>query len=335
MKIAVLMGGCSGERNVSFTSGRSVYNALKSNGHEVLAIDPALGENCVIDIQNMDIPNEIPSDDELKSLNPANYIDCLNSEIFQSIDKVFNLVHGKWGEDGHLQALMDMKKISYVGSKMRACAVSMDKINTKILFEAVGITTPKWAAVSKKANLDEELFREIRSELGKKVVIKPYDQGSALGMSIIETSSFEEFENAVKLTHNYSEIALIEEYISGRELTVAVIDDTVYPIVEIKPKEGFYDYKNKYTGGSTEYICPADLPSDVADFTMNLADSANSIVGCRHFSRVDFRLSDDFVPYCLEINTVPGFTGLSLLPKATAAGGLNFNDLCEKLIELA
>lgn len=335
MKIAVLMGGMSGERNVSFTGGKAIYNALLRKGNEVIAVDPALGVDCIIDINSLDIKNEIPSEEELSKFHTKNYIDCINSKIFDDIDCVFNLVHGKWGEDGHLQALLELRGIPYTGSNIRSSALSMDKIQSKMIFSAGGITTPLWTSIKISQADDYELLAEIRKELGSKLVIKPYDQGSALGLTIVYDGNLDDISNGIKKVESTSNMALIEEYIPGREITVAVIDNKAYPIIEIKPHEGYYDYKNKYTKGQTEYICPAEISNDIEDFILNLAAGASQLLGCKDFCRVDFRLDPDGIPQCLEVNTIPGFTELSLLPMAAKAGGLEFDELCQLLIDLA
>lgn len=334
MNIAVLMGGLSGERNVSFTGGKAIFNALVRKGHNVIAIDPALGKDCVIDINKLEIKNEIPNDEELSKFPLKNYIECISSDSFNNIDCVFNLVHGKWGEDGHLQALLDLRGLKYTGSEIRASALSMDKNQSKMIFMAGGIETAEWDLIDTN-EIDLEHISNIQARLGKNLVVKPYDQGSALGLSILKQATTYDVEIAVKKIAHISRFALIERYIAGRELTVAVIDGKVYPVIEIKPKEGFYDYKNKYTKGQTEYICPADLSDDIADYTQNTALLAADLLGCRDYCRVDFRLSEDNVPFCLEVNTIPGFTELSLLPMAARQGGIEFDDLCELLINLA
>lgn len=335
MKIAVLMGGMSGERNVSFSGGKAIYNALKRKGYEVIAIDPALGVDCIIDINSLEIKNEIPSEEELSKFYTKNYIDCINSDIFNDVDCVFNLVHGKWGEDGHLQGLLELRGIPYTGSNIRASALSMDKIQSKMIFSAGGITTPQWTSVKIEDADDYDLLTDVRKHLGNKLVIKPYDQGSALGLTIVKDGNLDEISEGVKKVQSTSNMALIEQYIPGREITVAVIDDKAYPIIEIRPKEGYYDYKNKYTKGQTEYICPAELSNDIEDFVLNLAAGASQLLGCKDFCRVDFRLDPDGIPHCLEVNTIPGFTELSLLPMAAKAGGLEFDELCQLLIDLA
>ena len=204
-----------------------------------------------------------------------------------------------------------------------------------MIFSAGGIQTPEWTSINISDANNYEVLEEIRKYLGEKLVIKPYDQGSALGLTIVNDGNLDDISNGIKKVHPISNVALIERYIKGRELTVAVINKKAYPIIEIKPKEGFYDYKNKYTKGQTEYICPADLSQDIEDFVLNLALDASNLLDCRDFSRIDFRLDTDGVPYCLEANTIPGFTELSLLPMAAKAGGIEFDDLCQLLVNLA
>jgi D-alanine-D-alanine ligase len=335
MKIIVLMGGCSGERNVSLASGKAVFSALKSLGHEVMAVDPSLGENGKIDIENMEIDNRFPTDSELAELDSRKIIDCINSEIFDDVDMAFNMLHGKWGEDGHVQSLLSMRGIKQTGSSQRACAVAMDKIMTKYLLSSGGVHTPEWASISPDQFEDYDVIKDIRKELGNKLVIKPYDQGSALGMTIIEGTNLDDISDALKLAGKYTDTVLVEKFIAGREITVSVIEGEAYPIVEIKPHEGFYDYTNKYTKGKTEYICPADIDEHLGEFIRDQALTAHHLLGCKGFSRVDFRLDQDGGVYCLELNTVPGFTELSLLPMAARAGGLEFPELCQKLINIA
>lgn len=335
MNIIVLMGGISGERNVSLSGGKSIFSSLKSLGHEVTAVDPALGKECIIDIENMLIPNEIPKEDELSKFETNNFIASISNTVFDKCDVVFNLVHGKWGEDGTLQALLDLKGVKYTGSGIRASSIAMNKIHSKMLFQAGGILTPEWAHFGKSEIEDYEKIQDVRDEFKGKLVIKPADQGSALGLTIIKDGNLDDIqkglEKASKLTNNI----LVEEFIEGRELTATLINDEAYPLIEIIPHEGFYDYKNKYTSGNTDYICPADIDENVADFIINTADMANRLIGAKSFSRVDFRLNDDMQPFCLEVNTIPGFTSTSLVPMAAKVAGLEFPQLCEKICELA
>lgn len=333
--IAVLCGGSSGERNISLKSGRAVLGALKEKGHNVIAIDPALDQECKFDLENIEIPTEPPTRDELLRFPASNYIGAISSNYLENVDVCFNLVHGIWGEDGHLTSLLDIKGLKYTGSGLRGSAIAMDKNLSKRLFQAAGIMTPEWVLIDPDSADDDKLIKEIRREFGRELVIKPSDQGSALGMTIIKDGNLDDIHSAIKLASDFTDRILIEQYIPGRELTVAVVGDDIYPVVEIKPLEGFYDYQNKYTKGKTEYICPADIPPDVTEFVQNTAETAHRVLGLQGYSRIDFRLSEDLIPYCLEANTIPGFTELSLLPMSAKEGGLEFPELCEKIVDLA
>jgi D-alanine-D-alanine ligase len=334
-KIAVLCGGISGERNISLKSGRAVFNALLEKGHEVSAIDPALGENCIFDINSLDIPADATTNEELAKYSVKDFAKSIEKISNENFDVAFNLVHGKWGEDGHLTALLNIFEIPSTGANLKGSTVAMDKNMSKRLFEDAQIMTPQGFLLNPSTIDDYELFEDLRREFGKKLVIKPADQGSALGMTIIHTGNLDEINDAVKLASKYTDKILMEQYIEGRELTVSVIGDEVYPVVEIKPHEGFYDYTNKYTKGKTDYICPAELSEDMVDYVQSVADTAHRVLGLSGYSRIDIRLNEDNLPFVLEANTVPGFTELSLLPMSAKAGGLEFGDLCERIVELA
>ncbi len=335
MNIAVIMGGNSPERNVSLTSGGAVATALMANGHNVRCIDPALGASCVLDIATLEIPNRPPSDEELAALPLRNYLLAINSSAFDEIEIVFSVLHGKNGEDGVMQALLEARGLKYTGSKVLGSAVAMDKVESKILMTATNIPTPQWAVVKKNHVDDFDLLKEIRDTFRSGMVIKPNDQGSTVGMTILEHGNLDDVQNAIKEALNYSNIALVENYIPGRELTVAVVGDEAFPIVEIAPEGGFYDYQHKYTKGMSNYICPAEIDEELTDFIQHLAVTAHKVCGCHGYSRVDFRLDEDNHPWCLEVNTLPGMTSTSLVPKAAAAAGIEFGELCERIIALA
>ncbi len=336
MRIAVLMGGLSPERSISLLSGRSVVAALRERGHEVYAIDPARGAHGLLSDADLEaVTAEPPSEELLRSLSPWALVECIGSELFASVDVVFPLLHGPYGEDGRLQTLLELRGIPYVGSTPLASAIAADKHTAKLLFLAAGIPTPRWIALSHEQLRQPEVREEIRAELGSHLVVKPNDQGSTVGMSFLHDPTDEELEAALVTAAQYSPLVLVERYIEGRELTVGILGEEPLPIVEIVPSSGVYDYEHKYTPGKTAYHCPAELPDDVAEFTQHLALSAHRILGCRHFSRVDFRLDADGQPFCLEVNTIPGMTPLSLLPKAAHAAGLSFGELCERLVSMA
>lgn len=336
MNIAVVYGGISTERNVSIAGGRAVVKALRSKGHNVIAIDPALGADKERQAENL-ISNieAVTTNDELSKYSARSIIECVNSDLFDNIDCAFLVLHGKYGEDGMIQSLLELRGIPYTGSNVRASALAMDKITSKYIFAANGIVTPAWELLHPQDAEDEEFINDLKKTLGKNIVIKPSDQGSAIGLSIIQNGYNTEIADAIKFVNQYSNHILAERYIEGRELTVAIIDQEAMPVVEIIPDEGTYDYKHKYSKGHTQYVCPAEIPDDVADFVQNMALAAHNAIGCSCFSRIDFRLDHDMQPFCLEVNTLPGFTETSLVPMAAKANGIEFPDLCEQLIDIA
>jgi len=342
MNIAVIFGGISTERNVSIAGGKAVVTALRSKGHTVVPIDPAFGTDkerkaeALINDEtvNQKIENFVTVE-ELTQFLPKNYLDCVNSELFDNIDCAFIVLHGKYGEDGTIQSLLELRGIPYIGSGPRASAVAMDKLTSKTLFAANGIVTPAWEMLHQSDAEDDEFLTHLKKHLGKKIVIKPADQGSTIGLSIIQDGYTDEITTAINYAAKYSPNIMAEKYIQGREITVSIIDQEPLPVIEIITEDGFYDYQHKYTKGKTNYICPAELPEDIAEFAQNMALSAYNVIGCKGFARVDFILSEEGQPYCLEVNTIPGFASTSLVPMAAKAVGIDFPELCEKLIEIA
>ena len=333
MKIAILLGGSSSEREVSLASGKAVATALKSKGHDILIFDPAVGER-IIELDEIlpdGIHGVIPSESELQKLSPKNYIDAVNSKLLDNVDLVFLTLHGKWGEDGMIQSLLEFRNIKYTGSKVFSSALTMDKAMTKILMKQNGILTADWLTANKKSDV-ENIKNEIKNKIGFPLVVKPNDQGSTVGLTIVENEN--QISDAISLALQFSETALIEKFIPGRELTVSIIKDKVLPIIEIKPKDGFYDYAHKYTKGMTEYFCPAELDKNLTEQIQFATKKLFDVCNCSGFARVDFRLQDDGKFYCLEINTIPGMTATSLVPKAAKATGIEFPELCEMICRL-
>lgn len=335
MRIAVLLGGVSVERDVSFASGRGVVNALREAGHAVIPIDPALGNNQpehADDLLLQSVQSTPPSFEELAKLSPRALIECVHSSLFDGIDLVFIALHGTWGEDGTIQALLDMRGIKYTGSGVLASALAMDKAMSKVMFQHVGVLTPDWFL------FDEHTMGDVvhgeASRIGYPIVVKPNDGGSTVGLSIVQQPG-SDLEKAVHEARLYSNSILLEKYIEGQELTVSIVGNEVLPMIEIRPKDGFYDYKHKYTKGMTEYICPAKLPDNITTYISEQALLAFRSLGCTGFGRVDFRLNNDGDAYCLEVNTIPGMTGTSLVPKAATAAGWSFSVLCERIVNLA
>ncbi len=336
MNIAVLLGGISPERNISMVSGRAAINALRSLGHTVSAIDPSRGANCILSDEEVAAatPRAV-TDEELAAFRPAALMECVASAAFDGIDCAFILLHGRYGEDGYIQSLLDLRGIPYTGSTMLASAAAMDKGLSKMLFQVAGIPTAPWVTLTPEQADDHAVIDQVMAEIEGGLVVKPNDQGSTVGMTILDAPNVDSLSEAVRIAGQYSSTILIERYISGRELTVAVLGDEALPIIEIAPKEGYYDYTNKYTKGKTEYHCPADLTPEVEDHVRNLAVAAHHVLGCRAYSRIDFRLREDNIPFCLEVNTIPGFTETSLVPMAARAADMEFPALCEEIMRLS
>ena len=326
-RIALLLGGTSPEREVSKSTGKSVYTALQNLGYPTVIIDPAYGDD---QPDNVDL---FFANDNYRPISNPNYIKALNLDIWKQIDLAFLALHGKWGEDGTIQSILELKEIKYTGSKVLSSALAMDKIKSKILFDHHKVSTPKWFAVKNGDIKTDYVIKRIKTELNFPAVIKPNDQGSSVGLTICKSEK--EVEAAINLTYEYSDRVLIEEYIPGRELTVAVLDNKPLPVLEIKPKHGLYDYECKYTSGMSEYIVPAEIPGDVSHQLQVLAFNAFKALRCETYARVDFRLSPDNKPYTLEVNTLPGMTSLSLVPKMAKAVGISFDELVEKIINLS
>lgn len=325
MKIVLLAGGSSPEREISLRSGKAIYKALIELGHNVKLVDPALGKNQPKNEEEFFNPEL-----NKENISTQKYLDAFQLEAFNDTDLVFIALHGKWGEDGTVQSILDLMNLKYTGSGVLASSIGIDKNISKVIVKHFGVITPQWKLVSKK---DKQNLLNIVEEVGLPCIFKPNDQGSTIGFSLINNLSEVEaaFEEALK----YSDYVLIEKYIKGRELTVSILGDEALPIVEVKPKHQLYDYECKYTKGMTQYICPAELNLEVTKKIQEYALIAFRACKCEIFGRVDFILDEDNIPYFLEINTIPGMTDLSLVPMAAKAVGISFNDLISKIIELS
>lgn len=342
MNIILITGGPSAEREVSIASSKSILKALRDSGHNVKVVDPVNGVEDVSEeeIFKSTVRKESPSPEKLNEIrknSDRKILQCINSDIFDNTDLVFLGVHGKFGEDGKIQTLLELRGVKYSGSDVFSSALAMDKDISKIVFESIGVKTPSWIALQKRDAEDYfELNRIILDEIGYPCVIKPNDEGSTVGLSIIQPDVEDiQLQKAVELAFQYSDKVLVEQHIKGRELTATIIGNETYPIIEIRPKDGFYDYEHKYTKGMTEYLCPADIPQEIENSVKKNALNAHIALGCEVYSRVDFILDDKNELYCLEVNTLPGMTETSLVPKSAAANGMSFRELIEKLIELS
>ncbi|MBK8551667.1 MAG: D-alanine--D-alanine ligase [Ignavibacteria bacterium] len=343
MNIILITGGPSAEREVSIASSKSIVKALRDLGHDVKVVDPINGDEMVSEeeIFKTGVKKESPSLellDEIHESSNKKILDCINSEIFDNTDLAFLGVHGKFGEDGKLQTILELRGIKYTGSNVFSSALAMDKDISKIILTSAGIKTPDWIILNRNSSkLDLSAISEsILNSIGYPCVVKPNDEGSTVGLSIVQPDVEDvQLGKSIELAFSYSDKVLVEKFIKGRELTVPVIGDEAYPIVEIRPKGGFYDYEHKYTKGMTEYFCPADIPQEIEKKAKEDALLAHRILGCSVYSRIDFILDEKNELHCLEVNTLPGMTETSLVPKSAAAKGMSFNQLIERLIELS
>ena len=337
MKVAVLMGGTSAERDVSLVSGAAVVEGLIAAGHEVVPIDTARGYAVLKgdDIKDLDtIKAKPPGADELQKYSGELSIEAVRSADLRNTDVVFIILHGGAGENGTIQALLDLIGIPYTGSGVMASALAMDKCMSKQLFETNGVLTPDYFVLHQEQGLDiNAIDAKIKSRTGYPVIIKPVSQGSSVGLSLVH--KINELEKALKTGFHYENRLLFEKFIPGRELTVGILGDQVLPVAECVPESGIYDYEHKYTDGKTSYICPAELPKELSDKISLLGLKAFKALNCSGFGRVDFRLSDDGKVYCLEVNTLPGMTSHSLVPKAAKVAGIDFPRLVEKICLIA
>lgn len=297
-RIAVLMGGWSAERKVSLVSGAACAEALEARGHNVTRID---------------LKRDLAA--LLAALEPRP-------------DVVFNALHGRWGEDGNIQGVLNILGIPYTHSGLLASAVAMDKPMAIALFEAAGIVCPKGRTVMRDELRDGDIME-------RPYVIKPADEGSSVGVHIVQPG-----DNAPPLDDLPADRPLlVEPYIPGREVTVAVMGEHALGVTELKPLQGFYDYTAKYTAGRTTHLCPAPVPAEIAVQSMEYAVTAHRVLGCRGVSRADFRYDDTAGEpgklFMLEVNTQPGMTPLSLVPEQAALAGISFEDLVEWMVENA
>ncbi len=325
MKIILLAGGSSPEREISLRSGKAIYKALLELGHTVTLVDPALGKD-----QPKNDEEFFNPDINKGKISTQNYIDSFQLDSFSNVDLVFIALHGKWGEDGTVQSILDLMNLKYTGSGVLSSSICIDKNLTKVIVKHFDVITPEWKVFSKN---EKQNVKNFVKEIGLPVIFKPNDQGSTIGFSLV--NNFEDLDPAFEEALKYSNQVLVEKYIKGRELTVSILGEKALPIIEVKPTHQLYDYECKYTKGMTQYICPAELNSKIAELVQEQAMIAFKACKCEVFGRVDFILDENNTPFFLEINTIPGMTDLSLVPMAAKAIGMNFNQLIKKIIELS
>jgi D-alanine-D-alanine ligase len=334
MKITVLMGGTSAERDVSIATSLRVAEALRTRRHEVVTLDTAHGpltlkEEKALLAKGTIVKTTPPSREELERMAAQTLPQMLRAiPQLQQADCVFLGLHGGFGEDGSIQALLDMAGIRYTGSGHLASALAMDKDLSKHLFRRAGVQTASWAMAGRD-DAPEELLKGLLLP----VVVKPSKQGSTVGLSIVRKR--EELAAAVAEAFLYDDEVMIEQFVAGRELTVGILDGEALPVGEIIPKHEIYDYECKYTPGMAEEVFPAQIPSDRAREAQELARKAFQALKLRGCARIDFRMTEDGSLFCLEANTLPGMTGTSLIPQGAAAAGISFPELCERIVQSA
>ena len=328
-RIAFLTGGSTPERDVAFAGAVQVVGALRASGHEVQVVDTVTGPLTDRDEKRLLKPavgKLPPTPDELRVLADREKLeDLMGLAELRDAEFVFLVLHGRQGEGGELQALLDSAGMFYTGSDAAASALAMDKDAAKRRFEAAGIPTHPWCTWPAEA--------ATITELGLPLVVKPSKVGSSIGLSVVR--SLDQLGAAVDLATIYDDGVMLERFLPGREFTVGVLGDRALAVGEIIPQNELFDYECKYQPGMTDEIFPADVADDVRDRLQVQALDAHRALGLRDFSRVDFKEDAAGVPRCLEVNTLPGLTATSLLPKSAAAVGILFGDLCETICSMA
>ncbi|MBO4728781.1 MAG: D-alanine--D-alanine ligase [Spirochaetaceae bacterium] len=337
MKIVILAGGISTERDVSLSSGCQIYKALKANGHSVILLDIFLGYegDAAKAFENgrdwaaeiAPVKETAPDIAKLKASrkgDPRVLFGPNVLEICGQADIVFMALHGDSGENGKVQAALDLFGIKYTGTDALSSAIAMDKSVAKQLFVANGINTPKSILLKSKADIQPVKLP---------CVVKVCNGGSSIGVYIAKTE--EEYKTALDNAFKYESKVLVEEFVKGREFTDGVIEGVALPIVQIEPKQGFYDYKNKYQAGSTIETCPAKIDKNLEEKIKAAAVKVFHTLGIKTYARIDFIVDDNGNIFCLEANTLPGMTPTSLVPQEAAVLGKSFPDLCEWIIEIS
>ncbi len=336
MKILVLMGGDSAERDVSLVSGKAIIEGLKKAGHEVLALDTADSWKALpVDEKKLiqEIGTQPPEVKELSRIDTARALRSFDAKELSGVEVIFIALHGGKGEDGTIQAVLDLTGKPYTGSGVLASALGMNKHISKKLFQQAGILTPDWVFKDFGNSVNSDELKSKMEKLGFPLVVKPNNQGSTVGLSVIEKMN--QLGEAIEIAREFSSQILFEEFIPGREITVAILDNEPLPVVEIVPEHGIYDYECKYTSGKSKYICPAELTAEQTREVQLAGLKAFQALGCAGYARVDFRMNPKGKFYCLEVNTLPGMTEHSLVPKAAKIAGMDFTTLVDRIAQQA
>ena len=338
MNIIVLAGGNSTEREVSIASGQGVCKALRERNHKAVLLDPYFGASqkeknlfpTEYDVDKAaDAMREMSSKLEETMKTRKGFFGPNVLEICKEADIVFLALHGANGEDGKVQSVLDLMGIKYTGSGPLSSGMAMDKGITKMVFEAKGVPTPKGITLE-KGKCSSQLADY---GMGFPVIVKPCCGGSSVGVCIANNQT--EYQAALLEAFSYENEVVVEQFITGREFSVAVVDGKAYPVIEIAPLQGFYDYKNKYQAGSCVETCPADLSSALTKEMQKYAEMGYKALNLQAYARLDFLMDDEGNMYCLEANTLPGMTPTSLIPQEAKAIGMDYPQLCEKLIEVS
>ncbi len=335
MKVLLLAGGASNERQISIASGQAVYDALNRLKHTVYVVDPATGKSLLTGekLSTEPLPQVERTPRQAARARMRALISTLGSPGFQDIDIVFNALHGGIGENGSIQCLLDIAGVKYTGSGMTASAITMNKAMTKRVCKGIGLLTPSWMRVHlPEDDIPESMASEIDDRNQLPVIVKPNDGGSTIGLSIVRDRN--EIIPALKKAHRETRDILVEEYIKGRELTVSVLDGRALPVVEIQPDSGLYDFDAKYTKGKSKYVVPAPIEEDIAKKMQAASERLFGAVDAAGLVRIDFILTPDNRFFMLEINTSPGMTELSLAPMAARAAGIEFDGLIDQIVQL-
>jgi D-alanine-D-alanine ligase len=295
-QVAVMMGGSAAEREVSLRSGAAVYEALKRKGVDVLAVDVT-----------------------------GSPIEALAG---LKIDRVFNIIHGRGGEDGVLQGVLEVLGIPYTGSGVLASALAMDKLRTKLCWQGYGLVTPKWCLLQDETDVDECI-----AKLGFPVIVKPAEEGSSIGMS--KAGNRDELVAALAVAAKYRCDVYAEAWVNGKEYTVAVLDGKALPVIRLETPHAFYDYEAKYQATTTQYHCPCGLDQEQEQFLKDLAETACKAIGVKGWGRVDVFIEDHGQYQLIEVNTVPGMTDHSLVPMAARQAGMDFDELVWRILEIS
>ena len=329
MRVGVLMGGTSDERNVSLASGSEVAAALREAGHDVVAVDTVRGALSRADeeeIRARGVGDAPPLPSDLQALDAGRIVELVRDDALAGIDLFFMALHGGSGEDGTIQAVLEAAGVAFTGSDRLGCSLGMDKEVTKRLLRDAGVPTPPWLSGPHSAD-------EIEAGLGLPVIVKASGGGSSLRLVLAHDRT--ELDEALEESLGWDDLVLFEQFTPGREVTVGVLGDDTLPVGEIVPEHELFDYECKYQPGMAQEIFPADLPNELANELAALALRVHRSLRLRDYSRVDFMIDADGRPWCLEANTLPGMTANSLLPRGARAGGIDFPELCDRIVRSA